>query len=248
MPSEPPRAAPPTRPLIIATIVLGLAIGLWDLLEQDLAMAHWFGTAEGFPYRGHWLFAGILHQGARRLAWALQLGLVLAIWWPVGPLRLLPRRERVHLALATLLTILGIWLLKNRSLSSCPWELRMFGGVADYVSHWRWGVPDGGEGLCFPAGHASAAFAFLTGYFWLRGRAPRAARVWLALALLAGATIGMAQQVRGAHYMSHTLWTGWLSWVMAASLYLLLERSPLRRWGAAATPADAQTLRPPGRS
>ena len=223
------------RQLVLLTLVSGLLLCLWDLLGQDLAMARWFGTPGGFPYRDHWLFSGILHQGARRVAWTLQLGLIVAIWWPVGPLRQLPRRERVHLMLATLLTILGIWLLKNRSLTSCPWELSEFGGVAAYVTHWRWGVADGGEGLCFPAGHASAAFAFLTGYFWLRERAPRAALVWLTITVVAGTTIGLAQQVRGAHYMSHTLWTGWMSWVLAASLYLVLEHSPVRRWfGSAA--------------
>ena len=24
--------------------------------------------------------------------------------------------------------------------------------------------------------------------------------------------MGLAQQMRGAHFMSHTLWTGWLCW------------------------------------
>jgi len=28
--------------------------------------------------------------------------------------------------------------------------------------------------------------------------------------------MGLAQQVRGAHYMSHTLWTAWLCWSSAA--------------------------------
>lgn len=219
-----------TRWPVLATVITGLLLGLWDWLGQDRAVAHWFGTAAGFPYKEHWLLSEVLHQEARRVAWALQLALVLAIWWPRGPLRLLPRRERVHLALATLLTILAIWLLKNRSLTSCPWELREFGGVSTYASHWQWGVADGGSGRCFPAGHASSAFAFVSGFFWLRPRAPRAARIWLVLALLAGAILGLAQQVRGAHYTSHTLWTAWLSWVLAGGLYLLLEHTPVRRW------------------
>jgi len=224
--------------LVAWTIAVGLLLAAWDLLGQDLALARWFGTPAGFAYRDHWLFSGVLHQGARRVAWTLQLGLVFAIWWPVGPTRVLPRRERIHMVVGTLVTILAIWLLKNRSLTSCPWELHEFGGTAAYISHWSWGITDGGEGLCFPAGHASAGFAFLTGYFWLRERAPRAALVWLAITLLAGVTIGLAQQVRGAHYMSHTLWTGWLSWVIAGSTYLLLEHTPVRRWfGSGARPA-----------
>jgi len=27
--------------------------------------------------------------------------------------------------------------------------------------------------------------------------------------------LGIGQQLRGAHFMSHTLWTGWLCWMTA---------------------------------
>jgi len=77
-------------------------------------------------------------------------------------------------------------------------------------------VRDGGSGGCFPAGHASAGFAFIGGFFALRHTLPRTARRWLAGALAAGLVLGLAQQVRGAHYMSHTLWTAWLCWASAA--------------------------------
>lgn len=206
-----------------------VALIAWDLLAMDLALARWFGNSSGFPLRDHWLFSGILHQGARRVAWTLQLALLLAIWWPIGVLRRLTRRERLHLLTATLINVLLVWLLKNSSQTSCPWDLKEFGGTAVYLSHWRWGVSDGGVGACFPAGHASAAFSFVSGYFWLRAKAPRAAALWLTFTLLAGFAVGMAQQVRGAHYMSHTLWTAWLCWVFAGLSYLVLERSPLRK-------------------
>jgi membrane-associated PAP2 superfamily phosphatase len=137
MPSATNASPATTRQLVLRTLGAGLVWCLWDLLGQDLAMARWFGTATGFPYSSHWLFASVLHEGARRVAWALQLGLVMAIWWPVGPLCRLPRRESVHLALATLLTILAIWPLKSRSLTSCPWDLKEFGGVASSGWHSR---------------------------------------------------------------------------------------------------------------
>jgi membrane-associated PAP2 superfamily phosphatase len=37
----------------------------------------------------------------------------------------------------------------------------------------------------------------------------------LALALAAGSVLGLSQQMRGAHFMSHTLWTAWLCWTLA---------------------------------
>lgn len=224
----------PYRQLALWTLA-GLAVCiLWDLGGQDLRLARWFGDASGFPYRDHWLFSGVLHRGARRVAWTLQFALVLAVWWPVGVLRKLTRGERLMMLGASMATLLATTLLKDSSGTSCPWELREFGGVARYVSHWNWGAPDGGEGRCFPAGHASAAFCFFSGFMALRLKAPRAARLWFTIALLAGATIGMAQQVRGAHYLSHTLWTAWFCWVVTLACYALFERGPWRRSGITA--------------
>ena len=104
--------------------------------------------------------------------------------------------------------------------------------MASYVSHWAWGVRDGGDGGCFPAGHASAGFAFLGGLFAFRHRLPATAARWLAGAMLTGLLLGVAQQLRGAHYMRHTLWTAWFCWVTAANLDLgfsQLERRTSQR-------------------
>ncbi|MGP1692880.1 MAG: phosphatase PAP2 family protein, partial [Giesbergeria sp.] len=77
------------------------------------------------------------------------------------------------------------------------------------------GTVDGGSGKCFPAGHASAGFAFVGGYFALRRSRARAAWIWLGSVLVAGFALGFSQQMRGAHFQSHTLWTGWLCWTTA---------------------------------
>ena len=225
------------RTLIWTVIVFALA-GLWDLGGQDLALAHWFGTSQGFPLRDHWLWSKVLHEGARRVAWTLQFLLLLSVWWPFGVLRSLTRRQRVNMFLAAMLSLMAVSVLKDMNATSCPWDLAEFGGKALYVSHWSWGSFDGGVGRCFPAGHASAAFCFLPGYFWLREKTPRAAKIWLTVTLLAGFTIGLAQQIRGAHYLSHTLWTGWICWIMAALAHGLLEYRKPRLKSAPATSKD----------
>ena len=220
-------AAHPYRQISLWTLVALAVCILLDIGGQDLSVAHWFGNSSGFPYRDHWLFSGVLHGGARRVAWALQFALILAIWWPVGVLRKLSRRERVCMFVASMATLLATSGLKQWNTTSCPWELVDFGGAARYVSHWTWGVADGGEGNCFPVGHASAAFCFFSEFFALRTVAPRAARIWLATTLLAGVTIGLAQQIRGAHYLSHTLWTAWLCWFVTLACYWLFEDMPM---------------------
>lgn len=189
----------------------------WDYSGLDLLLASWFGNAKGFPLESHWLWRQLLHDDIRPWPWLLELGLLAAIVRPWGQLTQLPALRRVQLALSTLGALLLISGIKRFSHTSCPWDLAQFGGVARYASHWAWGALDGGRGGCFPAGHASTGFAFIGGFFAFRHTLPKTAWRWLAGALTAGLVLGLAQQVRGAHYMSHTLWTAWFCWAFAAT-------------------------------
>ena len=199
----------------LAWLAAGLLLLLgWDWAGADLAVAHWFGSPTGFALRSVWWTSGLLHDGGRWLAWAALLVLVVGIWRPLPVFARLTPRERIGWVLVTLTAVLLVPAIKRVSLTSCPWDLAEFGGVAQYVSHWRWGVGDGGAGHCFPSGHAAGAFAFLSGYFVLRTDHPRLARRWLYGVLLAGALFGVAQLVRGAHFPSHTFWTAWFCWAI----------------------------------
>lgn len=210
------------RPLwlydLIVIVIAGLALLAWDFSGADLWAVRQVAGPDGFPWRRHWLMSDVLHQGGRVAGWIVFAVLVVGIWRPLPFARALPKAVRVWWVLATLVCASVIPLLKARSLTSCPWDLIEFGGKAQYVSHWLRGVTDGGPGRCFPSGHASAAFAFLSGWFALRLYAPRAARWWLAGVLAAGVLFGGAQMLRGAHYPSHTLWTGWICLVLCAVL------------------------------
>lgn len=196
----------------------------WDVAGADLAVARWFGTTQGFALREVWWTSDLLHTGGRRLAWAVLLVLVLGIWRPLPWFAGLAQHERVAWVLVTLVAVLLVPMVKRVSLTSCPWELAEFGGVAQYVSHWRWGVGDGGSGHCFPSGHAAGAFAFLSGCFVLRRAHPGLARGWLAGVLVVGTLFGWAQLVRGAHYPSHTLWSAWLCWAVCLVVHPLTLR------------------------
>lgn len=205
------RVLPESACLTFALLAVALA---WDASGLDLPFAHLAGSAGGFPWKEHWLLFDVLHEGGRHFAWLLVLGLCLAVWWPLGPLARITMARRLQLAVTTLAAALGVALLKKISLTSCPWELAEFGGVARYASHWSRTL-DGGAGQCFPAGHASSGFAFVGGYFAFRDVDLRLARQWFGGAMVAGLVLGLAQQWRGAHFMSHTLWTAVVCWVVA---------------------------------
>lgn len=192
-----------------------LVLIAWDLTALDMQLAQWFGSPSGFVWRDNWFLVGVMHEGGRILGWITVLVLAVCVSRPVGFLCQLDMLARVQLVVSVFVALLVISVLKAMSASSCPWDMQEFGGLARYASHWAWGVADGGGGRCFPAGHASAGFAFLGGALALRPFAPVVARRWLWGALLAGLALGWGQQMRGAHFMSHTLWTGAVCWVVA---------------------------------
>src|SRR5690606_5169625 len=73
-------------------------------------------------------------------------------------------------------------------------------------------VPTGFDiGHCFPAGHATVGLwlAALC-VFWLPHK-PRAALTAFCAGLGVGLLLGWVQQMRGAHFLFHTLWSAWLT-------------------------------------
>lgn len=205
------------------TVALLAAGVLWETSGADQALTRLFGQAGGFAWRNHFITATLVHEGGRMLAWATLLALLVCalhapvpVPVPVGPAatRTPSRGERRFWLAITLLCLLLVPALKRYSATSCPWDLAEYGGAAQAVSHWLWGVADGGPGHCFPSGHAVGALAFLSQYFLWRPHQPRRARRWLWLVLATGCVFGLGQLARGAHHASHSFWSGWLCWTV----------------------------------
>jgi membrane-associated PAP2 superfamily phosphatase len=103
--------------------------------------------------------------------------------------------------------------LKGASVHSCPWDINTFGGSAQWFPLFGPIGAMSGPGLCWPGGHASGGFAVMAGYFALRDSKPKLARLILIFSLAIGALMSVVQMARGAHFLSHNLWSMWLVWV-----------------------------------
>lgn len=206
-----PRPLPPGR-IARWWAVTALLTVLWEWSGLDRLVMQLIGTPTGFALQHTWWLERVLHEGVRQLAVLVFAALWIWALWPPGA-ESLPRRERVAAMALASLSLLAVNLVKNHSLTSCPWDWRQFGGLAEPVAHWRWGVPDGGPGRCFPGGHTSSAFGFLALCLpWLAppsgaSRPPAPGFRWLGGVLAAGLLAGAVQTLRGAHPPSHTLWT-----------------------------------------
>ena len=179
-------------------------------------------VAGAFPLKDAPLFAVGGHTG---LKW-----LVLLIWLSgavtaAASARVVPLREwrspLVFFCITMALTALIVALLKMASSHSCPWDIQGFGGAADWFPLFDFPVSLAGPGHCWPGGHAAGGFSLLAGYFAFRGNHRFIARLALLSALSLGALMSFVQIARGAHFLSHNLWSFWIAWFCSLTVFLI---------------------------
>jgi membrane-associated PAP2 superfamily phosphatase len=210
--------------LLLGVALVLVVIGRYTELDLVLADYYYDAVAAGFPARDNWFFEFVMHHMAKALMIAVGM---------VSPLALLAdrvlgytllssetRRAMWVVALSSVFIPLAISGTKYLSIHHCPWNLSRYGGFAPYLRIFDALPPGVSAGRCFPAGHASSALWLASVCaFWLPARPLRALGVFLA-GLLPGLALGWVQQMRGAHFLTHTLWSLWI----AALVILLLSR------------------------
>lgn len=180
-----------------------------------------------FDSSGQWIAAqstwanGFLHTGGR---WFIRLIAACAIAvWLLGRVHLrfrAHRRPAAYLVLAIVLSTGIVGLLKSLTNVDCPVDLDAFGGRRPYVALFADRPDDLPHARCFPAAHASAGYSLLALYFLWRERRPRYACYGLLAGIGTGLLFGIAQQARGAHFLSHDLWSAILVWLCCLTLYV----------------------------
>jgi membrane-associated PAP2 superfamily phosphatase len=208
---------------LAAPLVVFVAANLWLYRSgADIAFAYW---AFFDPVQGHWLGADAwlsneaLHSGGRWLIRGIVSAVAMLWMSTLSGATTEWRRPAAYFVLAVVLTVGITGLLKTLTHVDCPWDLTLFGGRFPYVPLFG-DRPDAlPAGRCFPAAHASSGYALMALYFVFRERDLRLARVGLGAGLLVGLVFGVAQQSRGAHFVSHDLWSAMIAWFIALTLY-----------------------------
>jgi membrane-associated PAP2 superfamily phosphatase len=130
----------------------------------------------------------------------------------------LSRRHAAFLLVCVGLVPFAVGALKKTTGVFGPWKIARYGGEHEYRSLFE-SIPvvEGRErGHGFPAGHCSGGFALMGLYFVGKNRASR----WLGFlcGLTAGWVVGVYQILKGVHYLSHTLVTMLLAWLIVQLL------------------------------
>lgn len=231
-----------TRLLFAPLILLMLLFCCCYGFDIDFALANFWYQLQGqtWALQHHWLTEDVLHRGVRSVN-----QVVIAILLLHFALQLLRQkyrqkqhqsnstrwsstRQQAHARLLASLTLslAGVAVLKHSIPMDCPWDLQLFGGTQTFnglFSSW----PENREpNACFPAGHASIGYAWLGLYFFCLQLYPALARTALLLSALLGVSLGLVQQLRGAHFISHDIATAAWCWSMAC----MCAYWPVLRW------------------
>jgi len=201
-----------------------LALAIWVLIvghgDQWLAdqIYHWQGGQ--WAHQDHWWLQEVLHRGGRKLSQYAGVLLLVALVVSCCHARWQHwRKPLLYLFLAAGFSTGLVSLLKHLTQMDCPWDLQRYGGLQPFIGLFETRPAALGNAACFPSGHASAGYAWVALYFF----ALRVHPAWrwraLGLSLTTGATFGLVQQWRGAHFLSHDLTTLAISWGVATLLF-----------------------------
>src|SRR5262249_24366280 len=155
-------------------------------LYFDESRSQWIGAHS-------WWTNDLIHHYGTLMVRSIA-GLTLVLWaatWKRSQWQPL-RRPALYFFLAMGLSVGLVGLLKALTNVDCPRDLSEFGGAFPYIHLFEHRPAGLRHAECFPAAHASSAYALAALYFVFRERSLRAARFGLGLAVALGLVFGIA--------------------------------------------------------
>lgn len=196
-------------------------------LDALLIAPYFDPQLSGFPLKRDWFIDTVMHLGLKYIVVAISLIFLslflLSFVKKDHEWQKTYRRSFIWTFVGMVISTAAISILKHYSNHSCPWDLTMYGGTQPYLDLFE-ALPIGAKpGHCFPGGHASAGFSLMAIYFAYRDSKPNLAKTALITGMISGLVMGWGQMMRGAHFMSHNLWTAWVVWMLLLVLYMLWQ-------------------------
>ncbi|KAA3647636.1 MAG: phosphatase PAP2 family protein [Proteobacteria bacterium] len=216
MPLSPFNSNPGQQPVyqvgLTEILLLLFALGLFittKIYHVDFTLADAIYTRFKWHYQKAFITEQLLHRYSRFLVILIYLGLLyklatrfLAGNDPKGVYHLF------ILLLAIALSVIIVAVLKQFFEVDCPWDLLRYGGSKPYFSLFNYDPKHMPSAHCFPASHAGVGFSWMALFFYCKVTAkPLSSKIRpfmvLVLVILVGVVFGVAQQFRGAHFISH---------------------------------------------
>ena len=228
-------------PLLL--FVLVATVSATTGFDESIALAWAFD-----PATGHFIGAGAGAWWAKELIHGTggtvmrSLGVLLLLLWACSFAVASLRRWRRPVGFLILSIALGtgtVGLLKQTTNIDCPRSLAEFGGRQPDLHLFAERPAALPRARCFPGGHSSSGFALFALYFLCLARHRRLARLSLALAIAVGSLFAFGQEARGAHFLSHDIWSAAIMWFGCLGVFALGYRGEVWETGYSPCTVDA---------
>ena len=221
MPSQPIRSTPLRfygGQLLVLAVAALVLIGVFEFTSIDLWLSDYYfdWQSHRFPLQESWVLTELNHRYLKYGIILLAFGLLIGAWRSREPA---VRRMRLFLFVAMLAVPSTVGILKHYSERPCPWDTDRYSGTLPHLKLWE-SLPAGAKpGQCFPGGHSSGGFGTMAFFFLWWGRSRAKAYAALAGGFTLGMVMGWGQLMRGAHFLSHNLWSAWVAWAVILVLH-----------------------------
>ena len=220
------RILPADRPsLLRPALVLAVVVGFFgfhgtggEWLDFQVQSWFWDGRDWLIPKDSGW-FHDLAYTGPKVVLYAFALWLLWVIAFPARSPAWLGRRRAAYVFISMAVIALVSTQLRSVTQMATPRDLKVYGAVAPHA--WEHlllfdAKPAGYPSHAFPAGHASGGFALLClAFAWSTAEARRRG---ILIGCVYGGLMGLYQIARGEHFLSHTLATAVLAWLLSAVL------------------------------
>ncbi len=207
---------------IVPFLLFVLIFSVLEVTNLDIWIEQHFYDPNNkkWPLRHHWLTQIVLHDWGQKLS--IGMGVLVFFAFLFSWLRKSLHPFSRHLGFLFIASISGptiIAIVKHNSHIHCPWDLLMFGGNKPYIRLLDSPPYPLEGGHCFPAGHAGGGYAFISLYFFLLLIKPEYRYFGLVFGLAIGLVFGITQQMRGAHFLSHDIFSLATCWFSSLLLF-----------------------------
>ena len=205
--------------IIFLTVILGL-----EIFHIDVIFSSYFFDfkASEWPLRNNWLIKTVFHDWGQKLS--IFMGVAIFIIFAFSCFLKNLKKYSKPLLFLFVSSVSGpiiIAILKNSTHIYCPWSLRIFGGDKPYIKLFDAVDSSLSIGHCFPGGHSGGGFAFISLYYFFMLVNPKYRFYGLGAGVFIGSFFGLTQEVRGAHFLSHDIFSLFICWSLTSIIFIM---------------------------
>ena len=212
------------KQIFITILVIFITILFFAYTNIDIMLQNYFYNFQTHTWildRNLQPYKSIFYDGIKKLLIFMAILFLIAYFIP----RFKEYKKRILVVILSAVFVpLIVGFLKKETNMPCPKNRIEYGGIYPKTKVWQH-YPKNFKApkiKCWPAGHASGGFALMSLYFLFRRKKYKL--IALASGITIGWTMGLYKMMIGDHFLSHTIITMELAWLIILIINYFIKK------------------------